>query len=298
MPNEQKVDLGKIYRQRMFKVALGCVLGSALVTSIAMYVVMDRTYTQATEQHALEVQEFADALSEYECQIVDMTAQLEDYNMWQERARWSAALWDRDMMARYLARKEFIYLSEARNIVSHVFDYSEKYNLDPLYMFIFWYSESGGDHRVVSVAKARGYTQVLLKHRGKDVWGDYLVEHNIIERPSDLFDPEVSVNAGGHIFRHYLNESINALPGASYDRILKRTVNRYKGGNDPKYNERISEIFGHYSLWVLTQYANADQVFTMAQLTPDSEPETETVQLSSSGDGGSAMHAIAAASAD
>lgn len=160
---------------------------------------------------------------------------------------WENLLYDRDNMVEYIMPKKYMFPTLANVIVDSIFARCEEYNLDPLFMLIFMISESNVDYRAVSNGiGAKGLMQIYPKY-----WTAKLIEEQIFASDKDYFMPAKNIHGGIYIFRSYLDEETNKKQ--SNLEALKRTVHRYKGGDDPKYIERIYKIYGDYILFSMTK---------------------------------------------
>lgn len=79
-----------------------------------------------------------------------------------------------------------------------------------------------------------------------EFWADSLIKHNIAEKRSDLYLPEVNIKASSYILRLMINEETNKDKN-SYT-VLNRVVKRYYGAYSEEYMKKMEKVTS--DLWM------------------------------------------------
>ena len=95
----------------------------------------------------------------------------------------------------------------------------------PLLMLALVSAESEFTPTAVSVAGAKGLTQVMWK-----IWGPDLIKAGIAKEERDLFDPSISIRAGEYVL-------VKCLTASGGD--VTKALERYLGGKDGFYTKKI-----------------------------------------------------------
>lgn len=154
----------------------------------------------------------------------------------------------------YKNKKLFPELADI--IIENAFKYSEKYNIPPAITVFIMGVESNYDIWAKSKVGAVGLMQV-----NPSVWLDTKTEDNLVEKGiaktvNDLYTPSINIQAGLHIFNHYLElgkkyqQEGKLQKLGNFNSPLSYAAYRYVGKAD-FYYERIKNIVGEYWLFVV-----------------------------------------------
>jgi len=103
----------------------------------------------------------------------------------------------------------------AKHLAELVIKYSAKYGVPSVILAGMVMQESSCNPKRVSSANAKGLTQVIWKY-----WGPFLIKNKIATKESDLFIPEVSIEAGAAILAYLLQK---------YNYDLEKAMEHYSG---------------------------------------------------------------------
>lgn len=145
----------------------------------------------------------------------------------------------RDMTQEVMAVADIDNYLKAEHYAKSYIEAARRYDLDPRLLLFLTLIESRFDPHALSNKGAVGMTQVMPKVWLKRI--DFVTDHK------DLMDPYLSIHAGAHVLRHYLNRANGNLKLAllMYNRG-ERAVNKdILKGRDPSNGFARKILFSH-----------------------------------------------------
>ena len=134
-----------------------------------------------------------------------------------------------------------MYPRLSREIVDSAVKYSEKYDLSPILVLAIARTESEFYPFALSKQNAGGLMQINPAANQ-----ELLMQEGIFKEPSDIFDPERSIEAGCFLLRRFINESPD----------FNTALDKYLGAESVPYKAKIHEVMGKILLLGITEELN------------------------------------------
>jgi hypothetical protein len=133
------------------------------------------------------------------------------------------------------------------DILNSIVDSAEEFGVSPIILYGILQTESSMrpwiQHSEVTITKNKARIKVRAIGLGGIVWewwGDSLIDNNIAEVKSDLYDPAVNVRAVAYIFSLMKEMPIKSTAKNARESALLR----YFGGNYPSYITKVYTNIG------------------------------------------------------
>jgi soluble lytic murein transglycosylase len=147
-----------------------------------------------------------------------------------------------DVFQKFVNRStQRMYPRLTHEIVEGAIKYSEKYDLSPILVLAVANAESQFYPFALSKQNARGLMQIH-----PDANQELLMQEGIIKEPSELFDPDRSIEAGCFLLRRFINDSPD----------FNTALDKYLGADSVSYKAEIHQVMGKILLLGITEELN------------------------------------------